>query len=236
MALIASVSFTAGTGSNVTSSGIDTTGAKCIFVAVARFGSRTTEFTDSNSNTWTACTDYGNNFQAEVLILYCRNPTVGSGHTFTGGHGLGSSAYSSFCVLAMSDELATTPLDQQNGARAGSGTTLSTGSVTPTQDNELVIAALSMQTASLTASIDSGYTLEVQEAAQSGNSFGSAIAWKLQTTAAATNPQWTITGSTNTLAASIATFKTTGGGPPPDPLPQVPQMIRLQAAGRASIF
>ena len=196
----------------MTSTGVDTTGAKSIFAVVGKLGSRTTVFQDSYANSWSVCTDYGNDFEAEVTILYCRNPTVGAGHTFTGGHGFDPAAYSSFVVVAMDNELAASPLDQQNGARASSGATLSTGSVTPTEDNELVIAAMSEQPVGATLSIDNAYTLVIENTAQSGNSFGSALAWKLQTTAAATNPQWTCSSSAGTLAASIATFKTTGGG------------------------
>lgn len=212
MGVIASVSIVPGSGSNVTSSGIDTTGAKSIFVVVGKLGSRVTYFTDSNSNTWTACTDYGNDFEAEVTILYCRNPTVGAGHTFTGGHGFDPTAYSSFVVVAFSEELEASPLDQQNGARAASGTTLAAGSVTPSQNGELVIAAMSEQPVGATLTIDSGYSIVLQETAQSGNSFGAALAWKLQTTAAATNPTWTCSSSAGTLAASIATFKVVSGG------------------------
>lgn len=46
---------------------------------------------------------------------------------------------------------------------------------------------------------------------------------------------WTATAPQNHQVI-VPINPSAGGGPPPDPLPKVPQMIRLQAAGRASIF
>lgn len=210
MAVIATVSATSGTGSTVTSSAIDTTGATCIFIVQGWYsgGSGISSFTDSNGNTWTARTTYSGGSFSAVRIMYCRLPTVGSGHTFSQTSAAG---YGSFCVLAMDDDLEASPFDVENGGGAASVTTRQPGSVTPTQNGELCIVGSTFQPAGSTISIDGGYSIGVQETPQSGISFGCGVAWLLQTTAAATNPTVTCSSSGD-LAACIATFKVTGGG------------------------
>lgn len=211
MSVVATTSATSGAGS-ATTSGINTTGANSIFVVQAWYygapGDPT--FSDSNGNTWVPRTTYRGTGSGQVKILYCAAPTVGSGHTFTQ---VSTSQYGSFVVVAMTETLAATPFDQENGGgSSGPVTTVQPGSVTPSENGELLICGLNMQTAGLTASIDSSFTIAAQLAAQSGVSYGSALAYLVQATAGAINPTWTVTSSVNDLSSSIATFKLTGGG------------------------
>jgi hypothetical protein len=135
-------------------------------------------------------------------MYYAANPTVGTGHTFTNS---GAFNYSSICAAAFSGVKTTSPFDQQNGAGASS-TTLATGSVTPSENNELVVTHLSFSGAGLPTSINGGFTETNDVEFGSGNNYGSTMAYLVQTTATAANPTWTRTNS-SPMSARIATFK-----------------------------
>jgi hypothetical protein len=196
--------FSASKGGNTetaTSDAVDTTGATLIVVATSHF-SPTPTLSDSKGNTWTALTTYGPG-SYEVKMYYCVSPTVGSGHTFTLA---GANTYPTFTVLGFSGGSLSSPFDQQNGATGSSFDTVQPGSITPTQDNELVVTALSGALSGTPASIDSGFSTPVQIANGSGAIFN-AIAYKIQTTAAAVNPTWSVSATASTGAAAIASFK-----------------------------
>lgn len=186
-----------GTGDGYTTPSIDTTGSNCIFVAVAHFVITPGTVTDSYGNTWTQLTEYsgGND---KVYIVYCFNPTVGSGHTFT-LHG--SNVFGNLAVSAWSG-LATSPFDVENGN--GGTDPLSTGSITPSQANTLVISALSSNGAG-TYTINSGFTI-TDQCSVDGSARGVAMAYSVLASATATNPSWG-TGGGFDCAASIASFK-----------------------------
>lgn len=198
-AKIASASAAANTAA--TTSGIDTTGADLIVIGVSGWTSNldTTAPTDSKGNTWTAMT-YKATGDSAVKMWYCYNPTVGSGHTFTHG----GTTYATICVIAFSGA-ASSPLDQQNSNGNLPGTTsLSTGSITPTEDNELVVAMWATYYFD-SPSVDSGFTLEQYQAAAPLPYHGG-MAYKIQTTAAAVNPSASWSTSAN-ASAVIASFK-----------------------------
>lgn len=136
-----------------------------------------------------------------MQIFYAQNPTVGTGHTFTY---TSTAKYPSITVTAWSGTATTSVFDVENGATATSGTSIATGSVTPTQNDELLIAGLTLQ-ATNTPSIDLSFTI-TDTVQFSANHFLGSHAYKIQTTAAAQNPTWSWGTSTNIVAA-IATFK-----------------------------
>ena len=114
-------------------------------------------------------------------------------------------------VAAFSGAAAASALDQQNGA-VGTGTSLATGSVTPSEDNELVVSGVSIADGSSgTYAVDSGLTITDQILASAGNFEGGGLAYIIQTSAGAVNPTWSWTGSVNS-AAVIATFKAAAAG------------------------
>lgn len=183
----------------------DTTGANFIAVVVFQFSGVTIgTLTDSKSNTWTGLTaKTGAN--AYVRIYYSTSPTVGSGHTFTYDNGtfilggLGVQAWSGANV---------SPFDVENGATETiSLTSLQTGSVTPSQDNSLIITGLAMNGAGTSGtSINGGYTITMNFDDIGGVHIGGAMAYLVQTSAAATNPTWSWTTGAD-AAAVIAVFK-----------------------------
>lgn len=198
--LISNISAT-GTDSTVTSGAIDTTGADLIVIGIAVDGSATPTISDSKSNTWTPLT--ASTLTVKTILYYCSNPTVGSGHTFSN---TGAFNFCSLCVSAFSGVKTSNPFDQENGATATGVTTVQTGSVTPTEDNELIVTHLGFNAAGLPTSIDSSF-IETNDAEfGAANNYGSTMAYIVQTTAGSVNPTWTRTG-TGAQATRIATFK-----------------------------
>jgi hypothetical protein len=183
-----------------TTGAVDTTGATLLVATVfGQIGDPV--ISDSKSNTWTALTAVtgGGN---ECRLYYVEDPTVGSGHTFTL-----SGSFAAMCIAAHSGVIAVSPFDQQNGTAEGASPR-STGSVTPSEDNELIIVGGGGSGAGHT--IDNGVTLDEQIDLTGGVNYGCAIGHKYQVAAAAINPA--ISTTSGTTAAVIATFKTAAAG------------------------
>lgn len=195
----------AGDINTVTTSAIDTTGADLIVIAISDYsGTVGATLSDSKSNTWTPLTGYTFPTENRERLYYCFNPTVGSGHTFTYS---GSLTIACVQVQAWSGA-SSSPFDQENGG-INNSSGISTGSVTPSEDNELVVTGMSFDSAA-TMSIDNGFTISDQVNFGSGNNYGGAMAYKVQTTAAAVNPAWSRDAGTSRNCAAIATFKAAG--------------------------
>lgn len=195
----------AGDTNSPTTSAIDSTGGDLLVLAWAQDNANTTRATpsDSKSNTYVGMTQ--KNFSASAAsMFYVASPTVGSGHTASYTQ---SGAYPTIALLAFSGAHAT-PLDQES-TNSGSGTSLQPGSITPTEDNCLIVCILAHEGAT-SISIDSGFTI-VESLPFLGPAEGLAVAYKIQTTAAAVNPTWSWSGSTN-AGSCIASFKAAGGG------------------------
>lgn len=187
-----------GNTDSTTTPSIDTTGADLLVAVCTDLGGNALVLTDSKSNTWTALTKKTN--VIDTVIMYVKNPTVGTGHTFA----IGSGGYPSLEVAAFSGSDLTSPFDVENGGSTGGAASLSTGSITPGSANELVIAGLGTESMVGTKSITLLAVLD--QAADNGNNFGGALAYEIQTTATARNPSWSWSGS-HFAAAVIASFK-----------------------------
>ena len=187
---------------NVTTSGIDTTGANLIVVSATSFPIGT--LTDSKSNSWTKLTTYSNGtVSVATAIFYCYAPTVGSGHTFTFTQASGAPSIS---VIAFSGAVAS-PADKDNGNTSFNSTTsVSTGSITPAENNELIVSGLGGGATSGTWTANESMTNVGYLPTVSGQGYGTAIAYKMQTTAAAINPTWS-SGVSGSGAVAIASFK-----------------------------
>lgn len=196
------------TDTSIVGGAINTTGADLIVVSVSYFdASSAVTVTDNKGNTYTALTGYGGaDADYRVKAFYCHNPTVGTGHTFVGGV---AGAYCSLSVAAFSGA-ATSPADQSAGSFSASSSTAQSGSITPTESGELVLEVMCNRLDSGSASIDSGFTIVDQEIWQSGG-LGTALAYKIQTTAEAVNPTWTLSSAVKN-APAIYSFKAAGGG------------------------
>jgi hypothetical protein len=197
IALVANCTQTTQGFSSTTTNSCDSTGATLLVVVVASIGTPTVS--DSKSNTWTSLTNYSSG--SAVRIFYSINPVVGSGHTFTAAS---SNSFPNVMALAFSGTDTTSPFDAQNGGSTSGGTSQATGSVTPAENNEVLVSGAAAGSTG-TLSVDSSFTITNAPAPSVGVVWGSA-AYLIQTSAGAVNATWSKSGST-TMGAAIATFK-----------------------------
>jgi hypothetical protein len=218
--LVANAGPTHGSGSAATTSGVDTTGSNlCLVVSYAYLGGNPTIATisDSKSNTWTNLTMRGGGLDADVLLSYVSNPTVGASHTFTTTFTAPSFApvISAACFSGVATS---TPFDVENGATS-SATSLQTGSITPSVNGELLISAISKCCTSQTWTIDNSFST-INSDFSAGD--GEAVTYKVQSAAAAINPTWTSGGVSESVSVMIAAFKPSGGSAFPSAIINAP--------------
>lgn len=194
-----------GTTATTTTTAIDTSGANLIVVGVSHQTGTGPTITDSASNTWTALTESNIASGVGAKMYYCYAPTTSSSHTFTDGSG-GSATVG---VLAVSGATSS-PFDLETGATSTATTTVQTGSITPSLANELLVTMFGFNAAGTPTSINSSFTKIGEVDFLSGNHYGGAMGYLVQTTAAAVNPTWTRTNS-QSQATRIASFKSSGG-------------------------
>lgn len=208
IALVVSTNLVPSGASGGTTPAIDTTGSNLIVIGVAISIAPliTTGLSDSNGNTWTLINQATSVAAQKAALLYCLNPTVGAGHTFTLSLG---ATFGSMCVYAFSGVKTSAALDQQNtNVVAGSGTTIQPGSVTPTANGSLIVTELATAYGSngATISIDSGFATPNNVPFSLGTYYGSALSYLVQGAAGAVNPTWTSSAAGNPFCAAIATF------------------------------
>lgn len=190
-------------GNTFTTDAVDMTGANCIVLAICYLRATPPTLSDSLSNSYTAAVAAAAGNISDVRIYYKENATVGSSMTFT-ATGL---SYAAMCVCGFNLVKASSSIDQTNKTDAGAGgTTFQPGSVTPGENNEVLLAAIGYETAS-TVSINGSFTISDTQNFVTGNSFGCSLAYLIQTTAAAANPTFTFGTTQSGTPAEIATFK-----------------------------
>lgn len=207
ISLVANTDGAPGSGGGATGS-LDSTGASLLILAVGGgFNGNDGTASDSKSNAWTELTKCSLSVSGfhHSQIIYVPNPaSLGSGHT---GSYIGGSTYPGIEFSAWSGVKTTSPFDQEgSGGEVLSGSSVSPGSVTPSENNELIIATLAYDGSITGLSINSGFTLLHNTPSNSGVTYGTAIAYKIQTSAAAVNPAFSWTNAVNAVA-TIATFK-----------------------------
>lgn len=198
---LTSASAASSGGSDITTPAINTTGANLIVAGVAS-GANAPAISDSRSNIWARLNIYSGG--PNIALFYCYIPIVGSGHTFS----TTSSNAPSLFVAAFAGA-SSSPLDQQDGAGASSGiTAVQPGSITPGQSNELIVTFLGIAASGniSVSGVNQGFTIAGSETFSAGNNYGGAMAYLIQSTAAAVDPTWIVSGSASLLAA-IASFK-----------------------------
>lgn len=199
-----------GIGGGQTSAAINTAGADLNVIGYVYFvGGTPAAPTDNQGNAYTLFS--GTTFtgtQPTTAIYYCQSPTTNSSHTFTCN---GTLAYPGIDIAAFSGSTAS-PADQSNGSgKTTNGTTFQPGTITPGFANELVVGFCCPETSGA-VSIDGGFTITDQNSFTAGTMFGAALAYLIQTTAAAANPTWTVSSATADWAGAIASFKAAAGG------------------------
>lgn len=193
---------------------IDSTGANLIVVALGWVPgtlANPSVVDDDKSNTLSPLTRYAGVFGAASRLWYTAAPSVGSGHhqRTTGTDYFGAGVFSAWSGLAAS------PFDVENGATQnnGVGNTIQPGSVTPSEDNCLVVTCVThADNGGQSVVISGGWTIIEASAYVPGTSQGVAFAYQIQTTATPVNPTWDVQLNAPELSAAIAVFKSSGGG------------------------
>lgn len=221
-------------GVSVTTGAIDTTGASLLLAFVGDYNSVTAStVSDSKSNTWTALTTYSGGTNPRARIFYAKNPTVGTGHTFT-ATAPGAATFPGVAFYAFSGADTTAPFDspQENGGgNTVSGTSFQPGSVAPSVDNELLFTGICLDGTFSAPTVDSSFTIGDSVAFSNGQTFGVFVAYQIQTTATTRNPTLSWTTAVTNKAGAIGTFKAaTGGGVT---YPQLERAIRGMNRGLA---
>ena len=136
---------------------------------------------------------------------------TGTGHTFTPVVQGGCHDYANVFVQVLTNATTTAlanPLDQTHST-TGTSTSIQPAAIVPTLDNEIIFAMLAAAggTAITTISIDSGFTV-VGTQNQSGTNYAGGLAYKIQTTAASTQPtfSWTNAASLGSAAVTVSLF------------------------------
>lgn len=214
----------------ITTGAVDTTGADLLVAVASCYNAISGQVvvTDSKGNTWIGLTTQLSGDGEDYRMWYSYNPVVGSGHTFTSDNG--GAGYSSIAVAAFSgSQTSPDPKDQQAGTGTSGVTSLQPGSITPSADGELVVTGIGFN-ATNTMSINSSFNITDQINASSGLRQGVALAYKIQTTAAAVNPTWSW-GSSSGAGTSQTSFKATGGSPPTPVFGNTIQFLQLLGIG-----
>lgn len=210
MAITHIASVGGGGSTGFTTSSIDTTGATLLIATVARYsggGANPLTITDSKGNTWTAMTGWTSSGTADTMQAWYSIPTsVGSGHTVTFTKGAGANPFAGGGFSAFAGTKATSPLDlevQLNNS--ASSTTHTATSITPSENNCLIVQMLGTDGANF-SSINDSYSTGFSNGWTAGTDVTSALLYKIQTTAAASSP--TITLDTSAGAGiGTASFK-----------------------------
>ncbi len=194
---------------------VDTTNADLLVAAVADYQfSDGSIVMDNYGNTWhhgppTLYQD-GDSLLEQVQIWYCIPAAVGPHHVFVATEAVGGVvSQPSIAVAAFRYAKSSSPFDVENGNSHDSPPLIDIqpGSITPSEDRELIVTALATDTSVPDVSINSGFTL-IENQLQIPTAYGIALAFKIQTTAAAVNPTWDSgLGSGPGMSAAIASFK-----------------------------
>jgi hypothetical protein len=208
--LVPDAFFAEGLGANGgDSSEVDSTGANRGVLVVGHLGTGLA-VSDTLLNTWDLVRQ-----QDQGIGYYLSIYRTADGSVFGAGHGI-SAVLSGGLVGAAAAFFSGGALisidDQQNGAGGLFGAPLLTGEIEPSEDNTLIVTGASTSDGGDPDTIDSGFTLIAHEPA--GSSFGIAIAYLVQPTAAPVNPEWQFTTGSYQVAG-IANFKAASGEAPP---------------------
>lgn len=148
----------------------------------------------------------------QSLISFVPNPSTSASHTFTMTQ---FSTFPSIVVLACSGTTTVYPLASQNGFNSPISSTGSfqTGSVTPVETGDLIIAAFAANlSSSISPSINDSFNTPVFTTNASFDQ--AAISWLAAPSGSAINPTWTVGQTGTNFASQIAVFKVASASPP----------------------
>lgn len=163
-------------------------------------------------NTWQHLSVYlpsGAGGDGPTTIWYALNASVGTNHTFKS---LGTVAYPTIGVQAFSNANTIAPFDVGTGntRNGSSGTTVSPGTITPTNDNSVIVTAVSNYTdATASQTVDASFTRDDRVGFTAGTPTGLAFATAhlIQTAKDATGTTtWTWGNTVNYASSPMAVF------------------------------
>jgi hypothetical protein len=202
---------------SASSSPINTTGATLLVLVDSEFSHNPASSTvsDSMGNTWHHLTvvNDSSGSAVEMVIWYAYDHSgsalaVGSGQTFN----VSGAAYPAVAISAYSGtQTGSNPFDQQNGNKlATASTTIQSASITPSVNGELIVAAEGANNpGENTQSINSGFTIINALNAVSSQNVNNWAAYYVQSSAASVGPTWTGLSTISRLAV-IASFFSAG--------------------------
>jgi hypothetical protein len=188
---------------------MNTTGATLLVAAVGDYGPGQLNFqgdqiTSSYGNTWHCLPQVSySSTTASLCYAYDHNGSAlvtGPAETVT----ISGNCCSGVVFAAFSGTQQGNPLDQSNGAGSGASP-VQTGTVKPSQGNELLITSY-VEAMAGSAVPSSPFTVVDTAPYVPGKSMGVTLAYSIQSAAASVNPAWTLAGAGN-QAATVATFK-----------------------------
>jgi hypothetical protein len=220
-----------GSGNGFTSGSFDDTGANFRHAFLCQQGARDGVVSDNDLNTWQQASQVNGGFAAGLDSWYAYDIVGDSGSTVsvTGSGTLPSLAVSSFSGV----DDAADPLDQDAGTSNLFQGDIQAGSVTPSTDDQLVLAGLGALGDDDPPSIDGGFTLGPSVGAVGSQHLSVATSYLIQTTAAAANPQYTYNGTEN--VAINVTFKAASGGTQSYPYSATGGLTIAGTAARAKV-
>lgn len=219
--LVASTEQKTPNGFGFTTTGIDTTGANLLILAVCidkgQGATQLTSLTDNKGNTFTEKTRYATPLAfgaIQISFWVCESPTVGTGHTITTA-GAGSPNHS-IAFLAYSGSIGIGSTDIVVGTFTGAGTNLTSPLLTPSTANALVITAFGLPYGAgilANTSVDSGFSSDIGvDSAATVHG----VTWASLVTSSAVSPKWTWTasGSKNAAITTASFLSGSGSGTP----------------------
>ncbi|MES2213724.1 MAG: fibronectin type III domain-containing protein, partial [Patescibacteria group bacterium] len=205
-------------GSTCVAGAMNTTGATLLIAVVSEYAISPTAVApiDTYGNTWRALTPKNAEINGNAVIYYSYDKAGGS--LVTGASDvirINGGSLAAMEVMAFSGTVTgSNPLDVQNGtACATCANPHLTGSVTPTQDNALIVSGFGANNTLNPPLVNSGFTLT--DSVPYGSTIGGGAAYLVQTTAAAVNPAWQFQGGSTNGGYVIAAFKSADSTPPP---------------------
>lgn len=185
-------------GQNGGTTGTMNSSGATLLVMVVSTGATATP-TDSASNSWTelGTTDIGS---IRLRIYYVINPATSATHDFTYSQ---TNSYPTIMVMAFQGTGAydTGSIVQ---ASVSGGTSLASGSITPSANNAVVITGFSGHT-STTVTTPTGFTSQPSNTDFVGASnYAGGSAYKIQTTAGAENPSWAWAAASDAIVYALA--------------------------------
>jgi hypothetical protein len=182
-------------------------------MTVSNGGSTNCVPSDSKGNTWTGLTlqEIVGWTKARIYFVNSTTPTVGASHTFRCDGD--SDAYPVISYVAASSAATGVILDLQNGTTNTEVNTISPGAITPTLNDSLIVAVVTIDNGE-DITVNGGFTTAFLVDFIPGTSYGGGGAFLAQTMTAARNPAFSWTTNAQHTEVAIASFHLAAIGVP----------------------